>query len=244
MTIYAEAPTFFWDEATKLIDEYRESEQILPEFDWVDEDECFELAIAHNGYNIQFVKEQTDDLIYNALLSKPLSLKYIINQTEEYCMLAVEYNGLALKHARIQTREICMMAIKNNPMALMFVDEQDPDIVEYALELDPCAIGYVKHKTPKMCMDAIDRDPEAFLRIYKPSPELCLHALRQDYRLFGNVDFTRIPEGVIKEQLKVILTQALLSIPKNWTRHDENTGNWYFYGLSYDAGYEAGQDDI
>lgn len=240
MTIQTEVPTFFWDAATKLIDDYRESDQPLPEFDWVDEDECFELAIAHNGYNIQFVKEQTDDLIYNALMSRPYSLKYITNQTEEYCKLAVECNGLALKHVRTQTREICMMAIKNNPMALMFVHDQDPKMVEYALELDPCAIGYVKHKTPKMCMAAIDRNPEAFLCIYKPSPELCLYAVRQDYRLFGNVDFNRIPDGLIKKQLSVILTQALLIIPKNWAR--ECNGNWCFYGLSYEAGYDVYQD--
>lgn len=89
-------------------------------------------------------------------------------------------------------------------------------------------------------MDAVDRDPIAFLRIYNPSPELCLYAVKKNHNLFGNVDFNKIPDGVIKDNLNVLLTQALLVEPKknvtNWK------GYWYFNGYGFIAGYDVYQD--
>lgn len=229
-----------WDIADQLIEQYRNSNAVIPEFDWVDEEECYLHAVAPNGYNLQFVKEQTYDLILNALDRHPLALKYVINQTDEWCDMAVGKDGLALKHVKNQTRELCMTAIKNNPHALQYVKEQDTEMVEYALAMDPSVIGFVKHKTAKMCMDAVDRDPEAFLRIYNPSPELCLYAVKKNHNLFGNVDFNKIQDGVIKDNLKALLTQALLVIPKEWVNH--HGGIWCFYGLGYIAGYDVYQD--
>ena len=51
------------------------------------------------------------------------ALQYVKEQTEEICKLAVSQSGYALKYVKEQTEEICKLAISQSGYALQYVDE-------------------------------------------------------------------------------------------------------------------------
>ena len=62
--------------------------------------ECIK-AVKENGYALQYVKEQTEDI----------------------CLAAVKQNGFALQYVKEQTPEICLEAVKQNELALRYVKD-------------------------------------------------------------------------------------------------------------------------
>ena len=62
-----------------------------------DEKECLE-AVKQNGYNLQYVKEQTEDICLEAVKQNGYALQYVQNQTKEMCIEAVKQDGFALQY--------------------------------------------------------------------------------------------------------------------------------------------------
>jgi hypothetical protein len=52
--------------------------------------------VKKNGFNLQYIKNQTLELCKIAVEQDGLSLMYIQNQTLELCKIAVKENGLAI----------------------------------------------------------------------------------------------------------------------------------------------------
>ena len=61
-------------------------------------------------------------------------LEYVKNQTPEICLAAVKQDGHALKYVKNQTPEICLAAVKENGFALMYVKKPTPKIIKAARE--------------------------------------------------------------------------------------------------------------
>ena len=61
----------------------------------------------------------------------PLNLEYVKEQTQEICLQAVKQNGLALRFVKNQTPEICLEAVKEDGLALKYVINQTPLIIHY-----------------------------------------------------------------------------------------------------------------
>ncbi len=76
--------------------------------DWNDPEYCLE-AVKQDGYNIE----------------------YVINQTPEICLEAVKQDGYNIEHVINQTPEICLEAVKQDGYALEYVKEQTPLIIHY-----------------------------------------------------------------------------------------------------------------
>ena len=51
------------------------------------------------------------------------ALQYVREQTEEICLEAVKKDGYALRYVNEQTEEICLEAVKQNSDALQFVNK-------------------------------------------------------------------------------------------------------------------------
>lgn len=81
-----------------------------------------EREVAKNPYNIQYVREQTEELCKLAVQIYPYTIKYVKDQTEELCKLAVENNGYAIEYVREQTPELCKIAVEEEPYALEYVN--------------------------------------------------------------------------------------------------------------------------
>ena len=82
------------------LDELKNKKKEIIRFDYDNPEECLE-AVKQNGYALQFVKDQT----------------------EEICLVAVKQNGNVLRYVKDQTPEICLAAVKQNGWALEYVKD-------------------------------------------------------------------------------------------------------------------------
>jgi len=104
------------------------------------------LILQHNGYALEYVKEQTKELCKLAVQQNGMVLQFVKKQTEDLCKLAVQQNGLALKCVEEQTEELCKLAVRQNGMALKYVKEQTEEICMLAVRQNDFALQYVKNK--------------------------------------------------------------------------------------------------
>ena len=68
-------------------------------------------------------KNLTGDAALAAVKQNGYALQYVQAQTEEICLAAVKQDGYALKYVQTQTEEICLAAVKQNGDALKYVQE-------------------------------------------------------------------------------------------------------------------------
>ena len=98
--------------------------------DWNDSEYCL-VAVKEDGYNLEYVKEQTPEICLESVKQNGFALKWVKNQTHEICLVAVKQYGLALEHVKEQTHEICLEAVKEDGLALKYVINQTPLIIHY-----------------------------------------------------------------------------------------------------------------
>jgi hypothetical protein len=55
-------------------------------------------AVEQNGYALQYIKDQTEDVCLKAVEQNGDALRYVKDQTEDVCLKAVEQNGYALRY--------------------------------------------------------------------------------------------------------------------------------------------------
>ena len=90
--------------------------------------------LSKDGYALQFVKEQTEEICKLAVQQDCNALEYVKEQTEELCKLSVQQNGNALEYVKEQTEEICKLAVQQNGYALYYVKEQTYEIYKLAVQ--------------------------------------------------------------------------------------------------------------
>jgi hypothetical protein len=71
------------------------------------------------------------------------ALEYVNEQTEEICIAAVRQNGYALEYAKIQNELMCLEAINTNPFIIQYVKVQTPIICLTAVSLHADTIAYI-----------------------------------------------------------------------------------------------------
>jgi hypothetical protein len=92
-------------------------------------------AVKQNGYALQYVTEQTEQICLEAVKQNGYALQYVTEQTEQICLEAVKQNGDALRYVNEQAEQICLEAVKQNGDALRYVDARffenvEADIIE------------------------------------------------------------------------------------------------------------------
>jgi len=100
-------------------------------------------AIRANGFNIKYIKNQTEELCLEAVKQQGYALQFIKNQTEEICLTAVKQNGYALCFVEEQTDEVCLMAVRTIGRALEYVKKQTYKICQAAVKRDGMALEFV-----------------------------------------------------------------------------------------------------
>ena len=125
-------------------------------------------AVKKDGWALQFVKEQTEEICLAAVEQYGWALKYVKEQTSEICLAAVQQNGWALEHVKEQTPEICLAAVKQNSDALKYVKEQT--IENYLADIEEDRIlENVKEKEQDeiMHLSEIEKDVMHVIRLRK-----------------------------------------------------------------------------
>jgi hypothetical protein len=97
--------------------------KLSQEKDWSNPGYCLE-AVKKDGFNLEHVKNQTEEICLAAVEDKPLALKYVKNQTPKICTVAISQSFYALKYVKDKTLEICKAAVNRNINAMQFVPEE------------------------------------------------------------------------------------------------------------------------
>ena len=87
---------------------------------WNQTDDIVRLAIRHNALSLEHVRDPTPDIVRLALKRNGMALQFVTHQTPEFCRIAVWQTGMALQFVKDQTTDIVQLAVKQNPDALRF----------------------------------------------------------------------------------------------------------------------------
>jgi hypothetical protein len=145
---------------------------------WSDMNFCL-MAVQKNGYALEYVKEQTNEICMAAVQRNGSALEYVKEQTNELCLLAVQQDGWALQFVKNQTEEICLTAVQQNGYALGFVKEQTKEICLAAVQQCGLALVLVKEQTKEICLSAVKRNVGALKYVKKQTYEIYLQAILQ-----------------------------------------------------------------
>ena len=116
----------------KALQDYKEEYDNLSEKKNLSGKEALE-AVKQNGYALQYVTKQTEEMALEAVKQNGDALQYVTKQTEEIALEAVKQYGDALQYVTEQTEEIALEAVKENDYALQYVDSglfKDDEIIE------------------------------------------------------------------------------------------------------------------
>jgi hypothetical protein len=121
-------------------------------------------AVNTNGLNLQYVKNQTDELCTSAVMKCGNALKFVITQTSSICYQAVRQRGVSLEfvHPSFQNEFICETAVKYYGYALKFVlnEYKTHKLCLAAVKEDGLALKYVptEVQTEAICLVAINEN--------------------------------------------------------------------------------------
>ena len=116
-SIYTEENTF---KADKIILDLDNKVLISDFYIWKNNNWCIRM-INKNGVNLQYIKEQSEEMCKLAVCQNGYALQYVIVQTEEICKLAICKNGDALQFVNDQTKEICDFAVSHDARARRYI---------------------------------------------------------------------------------------------------------------------------
>jgi hypothetical protein len=114
-------------------------------------------AVKHNGYALQYVKEQTKDICIEAVKQNGFALQYVKEQSADICIEAVKQNGMALCYVKEQTEDICTEAVKQYGMALQYVEEQTDDICIKAVQKNGMALHLLTEERKKSIWELLNK---------------------------------------------------------------------------------------
>ena len=88
-------------------------------------------AVKLNGYNLQFVKEQSPEICLAAVQQNGLALILVKEQTLDICLAAVKQNSLALKDVKAEYYENCFNFINSEQDSLLYIPKPKPEFHDY-----------------------------------------------------------------------------------------------------------------
>ena len=86
--------------------------------------------VEQDGYTLEFVKEQTENICLKAVEKEGFALRFVKEQTEKICLKAVKKHGDVLQFVKKQTENICLKAFEQNGCASKYVKEPTEKIIQ------------------------------------------------------------------------------------------------------------------
>ena len=173
------------------------------------------LAVQRYGSALQYVNEQTEYICKLAVQQDGSTLKYVKEQTHEICILAIQQYCHALKYVKIQTPEICILAVQQNGYALRHIQEQTEELCILAVQKCGLALEYVETQTDNICKLAVQQDGLSLEFVNEQTAEICKLAVQQNGRALKYV----------KEQFK---TEELRELKKQYKIEEIKHANFRY----------------
>ena len=137
-------------------------------------------AVEEYGYNLKYVKDQTETICLEAVRENSYALQFVTNQTEAICFEAVRKNGYALQYIKDQTEAICLEAVKQDGWALQYVTNQTEAICLEAVRENSSALQYVTDQTETICLEAVIKYGYALEYVKNQTEAICLEAVKRN----------------------------------------------------------------
>lgn len=133
-------------------------------------------AVSENGYALQFVKNQTDEIALAAVSEIGYALQFVKNQTDEIALAAVRNTGRALSSVKNKTPEILLAAVSQNGLVLRSDFPQTQKLALAAVFQNGLALQYVKNQDPEIALTSVLNNGDALEFVINQTPEIILAA--------------------------------------------------------------------
>ena len=106
-------------------------------------------AVKQDGWALDYVDNQTEEIIWIALKKSAYSFRFSVIQTKEMIIYAIQNsenwddNFLFIKEDNL-TEEICLIAVRFEGLLLQFIEKQTYDICLEAVKNNYEALDYIK----------------------------------------------------------------------------------------------------
>lgn len=115
--------------------------QWLPEKFIIEELEL--LAVQISPEALDFVTNQTEEIVWTALKANPSTIEFVREQTEEMCAYAITHDLSSIEHVRFYPEEACLSAIKKNPFILSKIKRPTKAMVRMAVQQSPSSLRHL-----------------------------------------------------------------------------------------------------
>lgn len=179
-----------------------------------------ETAVALNGLNLQYVKDQTDEICIKAVRNNIKAIQYVKNKSQDFIITICDFEpnilryvdqtpelcqrifdisiyvnlpiGMLYQNLQYKTEEMSLKLIKRDCRNILFVDDQTENICINAVQKDGLMLEFVKNQTDKICLEAIKNNVEAFKFVKNKTLDFCMQAYKLNNEILRLPDFLKI----------------------------------------------------
>lgn len=132
------------------------------EFIDINENELIMYAINCNPKAISYIKNPSEDVIYEAVKVAEVYEKYIADNinfdslSEKLIMNILRISGLYIQHIKNQTEKLCQIAIYSDALSLQFINNKTDILEKQSIMLNPKAIQFVRKQNTKIVSHCFD----------------------------------------------------------------------------------------
>jgi hypothetical protein len=159
-------------------------------------------AVRKNGYEIEFVKQQIEELCIAAMTEDRRACYFIrpesITEKVALTMVGCDEGLIAGFTAEQQSEAVCQYAVSRRPTVISAVINQTEKLCWRAVKADPCALEGVRKRNPKICRYAFERKAET-IRFCNACRNDC--PIYQDKQYVDNKYYQAIKENIFMIKL-------------------------------------------
>ena len=139
-------------------------------------------------FDITTSKFQSKKTCLIAIRKNPLNLQYVIDQTKEIIYNAVKRNKSVIKYITNPTEDIYKYLIKQNPFWIKYIDNPSKDLIIYTINLEPKIIINNNKNIPEdILMYVLNKDPSLFKYIHNPPLDICISLIKHNPIYIGYI---------------------------------------------------------
>lgn len=145
-------------------------------------------AVAEEPAALEFIEEQSDDVVHTALSQDPKTLRFVRHQTELLCLEVVKRHPRCLNLVNHQTPEICEAALTKDPSSIRYIQNLSLDHLEFVMDHhDPSKLRMLlawirRQQTPELVAAAVKRVPKTAYFIRTAKKELVQAAIDSNFK--------------------------------------------------------------
>jgi hypothetical protein len=206
-------------------------------------------VVEKNPYNIQHIKNPTDEVQMYVFQKDPWFFNNIKNPTPKVQMYVVEKDPFNIRHIKNPTPQVQMYVIEKEPLYIQYIKNPTPEVQMAIVKNYPLSIYHIKNPTDEVQDYILDNRPNFIQYIKNPNEKI------KQYKLNNNINESRMKIIIKESQLKKIINEEVFnyydlsdgekkniynlfktsyekSVGTSWgeEKFDRNARGWKFFG--------------